>query len=694
MSQEKRMSNRATIYSNGVADFRRIVRVAPDSEARVTIPVRSEHTADVLGSLSILGRVRFNKPPMFRPRAAQSDALEFDPKDALRSLVLGLVGARVEVEHGGKLFAGRVVGLQRDERFCEQQKLVEQALVIEDPSGLHKLALRELGGLRFVDAHVQAELDKTLLQRIESIKPNATFVEFTLVAVDDGARDAVVQYSVPAAAWKISYRLRAPGRASLDAAAETSEVSAPWSLQAFAVVDNNTDEDWEDMLFSVVTGEPITFASDLAEAKTPLRERVEVVADRALGAVELASGMPALGAAAVVAGGPGEASAPASRRGRKHKVAASFGATEMEDFAFEALEAPAPHEVAAAREVADFCVFECSEPVSIPAQRSAVLPVLDAQLDDAKAVFVYKHEDHDERPFRAVEFVYAGPQSLGRGVCSVFDADTFVGSAVLGPAKSGERVLLPHALETGIRVRRDGPDQRRELARLRVARGVVELHERSTATTRYTVMSLRDEPSSLVIDHSCAFQPASDRDRPEVEVVYPDGERSKLEVSERLASGYRLRCEVPARASLELVIDEQRVDGQAVELVAETGDELRFDWLWSSYVKTDGVLADRPEIQALVELQASVDEAQLVMDRAHEEQERLVQRAERLRSNITSVGSGDPATARWTQDLQALEDRLLALEDESIPAQRDRQRAARDALRAALRALSLEWTQA
>ena len=687
------MNNRATIYSNGIADFRRVVRIEAGAEQRVTIPVRSAHTADVLASLSVLGPVRFAAPPSFRPRGAESDALAFESDDALQSLVLKLVGARVAVEHGGRVFEGRIVGLQREDRFVDKQKLAEPALVVEDGSGLRKLALREVEALRFVDAEVQGELDKALVQRIESIKPNATFVEFSLVGTSDAAADAIVQYSVPAAAWKISYRLRAPSGhkggdtangGATDAVEGTATAGdAAWSLQAFAIVDNNTDEDWSDVLVAVVTGEPITFASDLAEAKTPQRERVNVVAERALGAVEVeASLVPEVAAA-----GPARAKSMRAQG----LFGASAGGAEFDEL-LDDMAIPAAHDVANAHEVADFCVFECKEPVSIAAQRSAVLPVLDEQLDDARVVFVYRHDDHPERPFRAVEFVPPGPYSLGRGVCSVFDGVTFVGSAVLGPAKPGERLLLPHALETGIRVRRDGPESRVELASLRVAEGVVETHERRIATTRYALASLRGEASALVIEHDFLIHRGIDDGELRAVLIDSEGTRVAIEASERLAHGYRFRCELPPRAMMELEVEERRVERQAVELLGNAAKDIHFDWLHSTHVQGGGVLADRAEIQTLIALQAKVDALRKDIDRAAQEQKRLTERAERLRQNITSVGNGDAAAARWTQDLQALENRLVELEDSVLPAMRKRRDEEREALRAALRALSLEWS--
>ena len=56
-------------------------------------------------------------------------------------------------------------------------------------------------------------------------------------------------------------------------------------LEGQAVVDNDTDDDWTETLITVITGEPITFASDLAEIRRPTRSRVNIVTDHATGEV-------------------------------------------------------------------------------------------------------------------------------------------------------------------------------------------------------------------------------------------------------------------------------------------------------------------------------------------------------------------------------------------------------------------------
>ena len=59
-------SNRATIYSNGIADFQRVYKVTGDS-TKISIPVRQKHLGDVLASLTISGDVKIVSPPSYQP---------------------------------------------------------------------------------------------------------------------------------------------------------------------------------------------------------------------------------------------------------------------------------------------------------------------------------------------------------------------------------------------------------------------------------------------------------------------------------------------------------------------------------------------------------------------------------------------------------------------------------------------------
>ena len=102
--------NRATIYSNGIAELHRVFSVSKKGETKISIPVRQQHLADVLASLTISGKVKIDSPPSYQPANVDDGNLHIDTQNALISIASQLAGANVtvlqnETEHVGRLIA-------------------------------------------------------------------------------------------------------------------------------------------------------------------------------------------------------------------------------------------------------------------------------------------------------------------------------------------------------------------------------------------------------------------------------------------------------------------------------------------------------------------------------------------------------------------------------------------------------------
>lgn len=78
--------------------------------------------------------------------------------------------------------------------------------------------------------------------------------EVELVFSPKPKRPVSIAYAVPAAAWKATYRIILPTK-------EQKERQA--LLQAWALIDNIGDEDWNDVKVTLATGAPLSYASDL-----------------------------------------------------------------------------------------------------------------------------------------------------------------------------------------------------------------------------------------------------------------------------------------------------------------------------------------------------------------------------------------------------------------------------------------------
>ncbi|MEM6691968.1 MAG: DUF4139 domain-containing protein, partial [Planctomycetota bacterium] len=491
-----------------------------------------------------------------------------------------------------------------------------------------------------------------------------------VLSTTEGRSEAVVQYTIPASAWKISYRL------SLN---EEGDIR----LQGFAVVDNNTEEDWSDFQVCVVTGEPITFSTDLASSKTPSRKHVNLVNDLALGSVEVESPpMVMAGAAGEAVDGMVDDSLSRGRlRGGRQMMARRVSAPESRGIVL------AETEQADVQEVGDFSVFESESVVTIPAKRSTVIPMFNVEIGEAKSVLHYKHANHAERAYRSVDLKNQADFSLGRGVCTVFEEAAYSGSCIIPALKPGESQLLPHALETGVKIHRDRRRQRNKIVGLQLSKGFCNTSRRQRREFEYHIKNSRDQIFTLVLDHEYALS------EPEiVSTLVQDGKEEDLEIASKLSEGVRFSISLEAKSEVVIRVLEHRIDETRVELisVSQRQENVQIDWLEKNLVKTDGPLAKDEGVQRCLEINDKLESVRRLISDAVKETEVLAERQERLRQNIKSGGQDD-FSIRWRNELDESENAIRDIEDERLPKLRDREQAVYSDLKLAIKSLSVDW---
>ncbi len=653
--------NRVVIYSNGIADFQRHYEVGADTPLRVSIPVRQDHLADVLASFNVYGNVRLESPPSFRPSNELEGNISIDPQNVLECLATSLSGAKVRVEQAGEAIEGTLVGLHQEDEATAGEPIHPKSVIVLAERGLRRCVIREIDNFEFLDADVQKEIDKALQRNYQRIKPNSTFVELVLSTSAKSA-EAVLQYTLPAAAWKISYRLRV----AENHAAE---------LQGFAIVDNNTDEDWTDFRVCVVTGEPITFSTDLAESKTPNRKHVNIVRETALGAVEVAASMQIMEAGA----DPKMAFlARNESRCRLEEPVAQLG------YALDSAETAA----AEIQEVGDFSIFESESSVTIPAKRSTVIPVFDVEVADAKTVLYYKHENHAVRPYRSIDFTNSVGFNLARGVCTVFEEGAYAGSCIVPALKPDETRLLPHTLDTGVSVQLDRKRQRDKVVALHLAEGFCYTSTRQRRETDYHVRNSHDRQVEIALDHPYVLS------EPDIEArVLHDGKEEQQSVASKQADGVRYSVSVAPKSELTLTVVEQRIDQAKMDLVTTgtAAEDWKIKWIEQHLVQTNGPLALDDGIRECLGLHHDLQSKSREISDAVNETERLAARQERLRKNLKTGGQGE-LTNRWRTELDEAEQSIRRIEEEQIPALRDEETALESRLKNGLKSLSAEWT--
>ncbi|MEL6105736.1 MAG: DUF4139 domain-containing protein [Planctomycetota bacterium] len=663
-------NNQVVIYSNGIADFRRAYEVSNTEPKRISIPVRQDHLADVLASFNVYGDVTLESPPTYRPSNELEGNLSINPEQVLEDLAVKLSGASLRVERPSGVVEGTLVGLHAESEGTNGSPIKPKSIIVLTEEGLKRTAIREVKSFQFLDEEVQTEIDKALRRNYQRIKPNSTFVELVLSTENDHA-ESIVQYTIPAAAWKISYRLRVGEDRSME-------------MQGFAIVDNNTDEDWNDFEISVITGEPITFSTDLAESKAPTRDHVDLVNETALGAVEV-EGAVAMASAAMAM--DGMAAAPKAVRGGG---AGGRARRSDDDVQFGSVGRTADVDQADVHEIGNFSVFQSQTTVSIPAKRSTVIPVFTVALDTSKSILHYRHSDHATRPYRAIDFRNEADFSLARGVCTVLEESLYSGNCIVPALKPGESRLLPHALETGVSVFYKPEQVERETVALRLTEGFCYTHARARRKILYRIKSSRDVAFEVALDHEGAL-PDSNRKA----VLMIDGKEEAIEEAARLSQAVRYSFLLPPQSELVLSVIEERVRRSEVELVRNNRQDqevLDVNFLRTELISTNGPLANHEGVRRCLAIQTECDAKSQEREDAEAELDRLAKRQGRLRENIKAGGQDDLA-ARWRKELDEAERAIQSIEEERLPALRDEANQLRQTLREALRSLSAEWSE-
>ena len=617
--------NRITIFSNGIADYRRYFSLQGNQPTEIGIPVNKTHLGDVIGSINVYGQCQLIQPPTYRPGNDNDTNLEIESDNVLRSLATELTGAEVKVTpHGIDPIEGRIVGLESFEKATGGEAVQVYNLAIMTSKGIRKVTLENIDTLEFTQEQIQSEVDKALRASFEKIRPNSTQISMALQSEKDGA-EACVHYTVPAAAWKMSYRLR--------------EAGAFYEFQALAHVDNNTEEDWTDAILSVVTGEPITFSTDLAEAKIPNRGHRNIVSAQAADAMGAAPEMASMVQYSSV-----------TSLDANDDVGAQFGNVEV-------------------RDVGEFSLWEAHDPVNIPAGSSATIPVFSAKLDKAEGALYFNEANNPYRPFNAIRFTNETENNFGRGVCTTFQDGTFGGSAILQATAPGDEEFIIHAVDTGVRVKRSDDDVESSIVSIKVSNGTALIERSSLHAATWTIDQSTDKTRTLVFD--CPKIPNS-----ELAAWAGDG---AIEPEKSIPNGVRFELPI-SQGQTTLQVNQKVTQSQTISL---TGN---WNWFQTFISDTNQNLAENQSIQAVITAQSGLRDAQTALNKANEDLVRWRQQEESARANLEADDG-----QLWKDELKNAYTNAKTLSEETIPTLTEGCRSAESAVVEAINSIEIDW---
>ncbi|HEY6402028.1 MAG TPA: hypothetical protein VI479_11505, partial [Blastocatellia bacterium] len=271
---------RVTLYSNGVAYFERRGRV--NGRAEINLSFKQSQVDDVLKSLVVLdlgrGRVGAVSYNSSAPTSARLNEIPFsigastdgDEAGGLAGVLEQLQGARVAVTVGARSLTGSVltVGERQLPAEKDKQPVKTHTLVITTDSGeLQSFDLNEVRAVKLLDEGARHDITQFANASASARRRDAKTI--TVTSEGEGQREMVISYTIAAPIWKTTYRV-------------VLDPEGKPFFQGWAVVDNISEEDWQDVSLSLVSGTPVSFIQPIQNPLYRFRPVVPIPQDLSL----------------------------------------------------------------------------------------------------------------------------------------------------------------------------------------------------------------------------------------------------------------------------------------------------------------------------------------------------------------------------------------------------------------------------
>lgn len=248
---------RVVLYKGGVGYFEHLGEVHGDQNMRIDFT--SSQLNDVLQSLTVLdlngGRITgidYDSEAPFSQRLG-TVGLPLGEETDLSKFLAALRGTRLEIRSGTSTITGRLLSVETKSRVAgSTSQQVDLATLVTDSGEVRTVEVTPAVSVRVADPDVNREVGHYLSLLASTHQQDLR--RMTIAAAGSGARQLYVSYISEVPIWKTTYRIVLPTKAD----------DKPL-LQGWAIVDNTTGEDWDNVELLLVAGAPQSFIQQLSQ---------------------------------------------------------------------------------------------------------------------------------------------------------------------------------------------------------------------------------------------------------------------------------------------------------------------------------------------------------------------------------------------------------------------------------------------
>ncbi|RNF35847.1 DUF4139 domain-containing protein [Paracoccus methylarcula] len=621
LAQESTSSSRidaVTLSSSGLAEIHRSAAIDGSTSLSIDIPL--EQVDDFLKTLVIRdpsGRIGAVTLDGLSPVEETFRRLPFGPDQmgSLPDLAASLQGIRVRASSGGRAIEGAVLGVGRHDLTHDDIPRQEHVLsVIADNGEIEALPLGTDATLSILDEEMREKL-----REAAEVSGRGRMDDIRTIAIElagDGSRDIGLTYLAPAPVWKTAYRM----------------VTGPEGtarLQAWAVIENATGEDWDGVSLTLSSGAPVTLAQRLHQRYWHDRPEIPVTVGT--------TAPPRPDTSKAMAAGGGDGQSQQLERAMAPAPMAEM-AKEAADMAY--FEPAEPDNPAIAQEGLTTATYRIPSPVDLPAGQTVSMAFIDNEIP-AERVSLFQPERGETYPIAALFLENDTGASLPPGLMTVYDeADGYVGDAQLTGLPAGESRMASFATDRKVEITTE-TQSRDSVGQVTIVDGNLRATRFLRRVTTYSIEGAPDAARTVLIEH-----PREDGWSFSSEALDSD-----------TPTHHRLRAQIPAGGSARVTAISERSDGEVYALV-ETDADTVIHW---SGMTTDPEIAAR--LDELAELKRKETESRETVEEIRRDIERASENQSRIRQNLGSVPPDSTLGQRYLGMLEEEENAIAELDE-------------------------------
>jgi hypothetical protein len=636
------------LFSSGVGYFEHTGTV--EGSGSTELHFKSQQINDILKSLILQdsgGKVTTvsyaSQDPLEKTLAAFQVNIADNP--SLGDLLGRMRGAKVKVTVDGEEMEGTILGLeQRDEPGKPDKPIQRWFMNLIAGGTIRQVELDHVSKLELEDPALQQELTQALqiLAKSRDQDKKAVTIHFD----GKGQRSVRIGYVVETPIWKTSYRLiLGNGKDAKD------------SLQGWAIVENQTDNDWNNINLTLVSGRPISFIEDLYQPRYVPRMVLQPsvwgnlspqtydegrLADRERLGVETGNGMNrAATLAQNLANGQNGGQGMGGGGGNLFAQAGGDQAAA----ASQPMDATASISVMASTGQLGELFQYTINAVSLPRQQSAMLPIV-ADAVKVERLSIFNGTVLKSHPLNGARIGNTTGKHLLGGPITVLEAGAYAGDANIDNVPPGQNRLISFGVDLDMSVKTTDKPLANSITTASIIKGVLKLQHKLVTRQQYEADNKGDKNKVLLIEHPLrADWTLVDTQKP----------------AEQTSTQYRFEIPIEAGKSAKLEVKEQKLQGEEVAIVSANDDQIHY---YSTNGEVPGSVRDA--LAKAAKLKAATVDTQRQIDQHNQQLDQITKEQNRIRDNLRTVAEKSDYHNRLLTKLNDQENQI-----EKLQSQRD-----------------------